>query len=109
MTVFFDWLSEDEKQRVADLELFDEYEEWRLTCSHYMILCAFKGELSALKEVVLPMCTVNYNIKDQLVYYTWNLRMQTLSSSSCSLKRSEICFTLVEVCMVVQSCALSTI
>ncbi|XP_059822995.1 tRNA wybutosine-synthesizing protein 4 isoform X1 [Hypanus sabinus] len=39
------YIPEQEKQRIELLEPFDEYEEWHLKCSHYMILCASKGDL----------------------------------------------------------------
>ncbi|XP_051877081.1 tRNA wybutosine-synthesizing protein 4 [Pristis pectinata] len=39
------YIPKQEKQRIELLEPFDEYEEWHLKCSHYMILCASKGDL----------------------------------------------------------------
>ncbi|XP_069790588.1 tRNA wybutosine-synthesizing protein 4 isoform X2 [Narcine bancroftii] len=38
------YIPEQEKQRIEMLEPFDEYEEWHLKCSHYIILCASKGD-----------------------------------------------------------------
>ena len=43
MNAFYASLPLPERQRVELLEMFDEYEEWHLKCSHYMLLCAFQG------------------------------------------------------------------
>ncbi|XP_078260399.1 tRNA wybutosine-synthesizing protein 4 [Rhinoraja longicauda] len=39
------YIPEQERQRIEMLEPFDEHEEWQLKCSHYIILCASKGDL----------------------------------------------------------------
>jgi tRNA wybutosine-synthesizing protein 4 len=36
--------SNEEKQRIDRLELFDEYEPWHQKCSHYLIISATKGD-----------------------------------------------------------------
>lgn len=40
-------LSPAERSHVESLELFDEFEEWHLKCSHYAIVCATTGLLSS--------------------------------------------------------------
>ena len=51
MNYFFDHhLSLGEKQRLSRLEPFDEFEEWQLKCSHYMILTAYKNIDSVIRE-----------------------------------------------------------
>lgn len=35
----------EEKQRVLELEPFDEFEEWHLKCCHYVLVIASNGEL----------------------------------------------------------------
>ncbi|KAJ1121157.1 hypothetical protein NDU88_009284 [Pleurodeles waltl] len=40
------FISESERKRIEDLEPFDEFEEWHLKCSHYIILTASKGGLA---------------------------------------------------------------
>ncbi|XP_033111075.1 tRNA wybutosine-synthesizing protein 4-like [Anneissia japonica] len=45
-------LPQDETRRAADLELFDEYEEFHCKCSHYMICCAFNGTCQELKPQI---------------------------------------------------------
>ncbi|MGH0158753.1 UNVERIFIED_CONTAM: hypothetical protein FKN15_055516 [Acipenser sinensis] len=52
---YFEFLSEEERSRVARLEPFDEYEEWHLKCSHYFILAASKGELKH-QPLICPPC-----------------------------------------------------
>ena len=47
-------LSSAERSRVESLELFDEFEEWHLKCSHYIILCATTGLLSSSFVGCLP-------------------------------------------------------
>ena len=42
--VFFN-LSGEERRRVETLEMFDEYEEFFLKCSHYFVLVATKVSL----------------------------------------------------------------
>lgn len=37
------YLDEEEKERIVQLEYFDEYEEWNLKCAHYIITAAFSG------------------------------------------------------------------
>ena len=39
------YLDEAEKKRMIQLEPFDEFEEWNLKCSHYIITAAFAGML----------------------------------------------------------------
>ncbi|XP_020616416.1 tRNA wybutosine-synthesizing protein 4-like [Orbicella faveolata] len=47
---YYDTLPEKEKARLQDLEPFDEFEEWHLMCSHYIVLSAFKGSCQDIKE-----------------------------------------------------------
>ncbi|KAM3608030.1 uncharacterized protein V6R79_018072 [Siganus canaliculatus] len=48
MNVFYLGLVPDEeRRRVESLEPFDEYEEWHQKCSHYFILTACRGSLTA--------------------------------------------------------------
>ncbi|XP_028663349.1 tRNA wybutosine-synthesizing protein 4 [Erpetoichthys calabaricus] len=42
---YYGLLCQDERNRVDQLEPFDEYEGWHLKCSHYFILTASKGQL----------------------------------------------------------------
>lgn len=37
------WVSEEEKERVAGLEMLDEMEEWRLLAGHYCIAWGWRG------------------------------------------------------------------
>lgn len=44
MNYFFErYVSNEEKERMMNLEVFDEYEEWHLKCSHYCIAAGFQG------------------------------------------------------------------
>ena len=47
MNEFYASLSPAERSRVESLELFDEFEEWHLKCSHYIIICATSGQSSS--------------------------------------------------------------
>lgn len=42
-TLFFSVIEEKERDRVRSLEIFDEFEEFHLKCSHYTLLFATKG------------------------------------------------------------------
>ncbi|XP_061698638.1 tRNA wybutosine-synthesizing protein 4 [Syngnathoides biaculeatus] len=44
---FLRLIPDDERHRVERLEPFDEYEEWHQKCSHYFILTASRGSLTA--------------------------------------------------------------
>ncbi|XP_066301529.1 tRNA wybutosine-synthesizing protein 4-like [Branchiostoma lanceolatum] len=44
----------EEKLRVDSIEVFDEFEEWHLKCSHYAVVCAFKGSAVSLSETIFP-------------------------------------------------------
>ena len=44
MNLFYDQCIDDkEKHRLEKLEIFDEFEEWHLKCSHYCVVGAFQG------------------------------------------------------------------
>ncbi|XP_067460305.1 tRNA wybutosine-synthesizing protein 4 [Thunnus thynnus] len=45
---------EEERHRVESLEPFDEYEEWHQKCSHYFILTACRGSLTAQALLTHP-------------------------------------------------------
>ncbi|KAM9202776.1 tRNA wybutosine-synthesizing protein 4 [Dugong dugon] len=45
------FLPAEERQRIENLEPFDEFEEWHLKCAHYFILAASKGD--ALSQTVV--------------------------------------------------------
>lgn len=51
MNTFFNcFVGEEEREELSTLEQFDEYEEWHLKCSHYILLCSFKGQCIALAK-----------------------------------------------------------
>lgn len=50
---YYDTLPEEEKRRVENVEPFDEFEEWHLMCSHYIVLAAFKGICQDVCEELL--------------------------------------------------------
>lgn len=39
------WVSEEEKERVAGLEMLDEMEEWKLLAAHYCVAWGWKGDV----------------------------------------------------------------
>lgn len=47
-------LSCEERDRVENLEMFDEYEEWHLKCAHYMILLGYHSNCGELLKTALP-------------------------------------------------------
>ncbi|KAM7407026.1 hypothetical protein PAMA_002980 [Pampus argenteus] len=47
-------VAEEERCRVESLEPFDEYEEWHQKCSHYFILTASQGSLTAQALLTHP-------------------------------------------------------
>ncbi|XP_077472563.1 tRNA wybutosine-synthesizing protein 4 [Stigmatopora argus] len=51
---FLSLINDDERCRVEHLEPFDEYEEWHQKCSHYFILTASRGSLTAKSLLLRP-------------------------------------------------------
>ncbi|XP_035689312.1 tRNA wybutosine-synthesizing protein 4-like [Branchiostoma floridae] len=48
-------IPQEEKLRVDNIEVFDEFEEWHLKCSHYAVVCALKGStVPSLSGTILP-------------------------------------------------------
>lgn len=45
---------EEERFKIENLEPFDEYEEWHQKCSHYFILTAAQGSLTAQAVLSIP-------------------------------------------------------
>lgn len=55
MNQFYRSLPQSERERVDSLEYFDEYEEWRLKCNHYVIVVArhfCEGKIPHLDELI---------------------------------------------------------
>ncbi|CAH1801413.1 unnamed protein product [Owenia fusiformis] len=40
---YYNILDMDETERMKNLEIFDEFEEFHLKCYHYVVVCAYKG------------------------------------------------------------------
>lgn len=85
MNAFYGSQPPPERQRVELLELFDEYEEWHLKCSHYMMLCAFKGccrSLAAAPLLPAVLSDPHHCIKGSVEIYPLSM-----SSDSTSVSR----------------------
>jgi tRNA wybutosine-synthesizing protein 4 len=50
---------DDEKQRMCGLEPFDEFEEWHLKCTHYVLLIGTKGTCNSLFDSIFSNSLVN--------------------------------------------------
>lgn len=50
-------LLQDERQRILGLEPFDEWEEWYMYCTHYMVANATKGRCAGLRYATVPNVT----------------------------------------------------
>ncbi|XP_067021232.1 tRNA wybutosine-synthesizing protein 4-like [Acropora muricata] len=64
--IYYETLSIEEKARVEGIEPFDEFEEWHLMCSHYVILTAFKGSCQNIQEELFCPQNENKQLTDQL-------------------------------------------
>lgn len=42
---FFMSFEDEEKRRIRDLEMFDEYEMWHEKCHHYLLIWASQGSV----------------------------------------------------------------
>ncbi|XP_063964259.1 tRNA wybutosine-synthesizing protein 4-like [Lytechinus pictus] len=47
-------ISKDERIRVEQIELFDEFEEWHLKCIHYILVAAFNGRCGEYRRNLFP-------------------------------------------------------
>ncbi|XP_022249699.1 tRNA wybutosine-synthesizing protein 4-like isoform X2 [Limulus polyphemus] len=52
MNQLFSMLPLEEQKRIQSLELFDEFEEWHLKCSHYILACASQGVLASFSKAL---------------------------------------------------------
>ncbi|XP_076350870.1 tRNA wybutosine-synthesizing protein 4-like isoform X2 [Tachypleus tridentatus] len=52
MNQLFSMLPLEEQKRIQSLELFDEFEEWHLKCSHYILACASQGLLASFSKAL---------------------------------------------------------
>ena len=59
LSVYNNWLSREDKHRIAKLEIFDEIEEWQMLMGHYSLTVAVKGTmlLSVLPEPLTTRTT----------------------------------------------------
>ena len=86
MNTFFSALPKHERRRIEKLELFDEHEEWHLTCSHYFLLCAYKGQARQLSNQLLLNSTTCYGSLHP-IYGSCEVCKDDRKFSSCFLKR----------------------
>ncbi|XP_007898284.2 tRNA wybutosine-synthesizing protein 4 [Callorhinchus milii] len=80
-------IPEEEKQRIEKLEPFDEYEEWHLKCSHYLIVSASKGDLKQcllLPPPPIEFCMGKLKAPDHLLV---SVSLCEIDAKSPTLKR----------------------
>lgn len=49
-SVYYSIVDSSERQRIEDLEVFDEFPEWHLKCAHYTLVLACKGNCYPLQQ-----------------------------------------------------------
>ena len=55
-------ITSEEKIRVDQIELFDEYEQWHLKCSHYTLVLAANGiVLELMNKLIDPSANYDFN------------------------------------------------
>lgn len=74
---YFGLVPEAEKLKIENLEPFDEYEEWHQKCSHYFILTASQGSLTA--QAILSDSTLTIN---SLSFSPIGLPVRTIPASA---------------------------
>lgn len=82
---FYHSLPESEKERVESLEVFDEFEEFKLKCLHYTLLIATSNDMSHLLDKIGP-CSIILNpcfTKDVYVVEPLSLSPDSLNISRC--------------------------
>ena len=71
MNYFFDKMVPlAERRRVSDLEPFDEFEEWHVKCSHYIIICAFTGDCVESADKMLHILASTDNSHNEILSAT---------------------------------------
>lgn len=56
MLDFYQFLPDSERARMCSLEYFDEYEEWHLSCAHYVAIMARSNDsFTGLESIVNKM------------------------------------------------------
>ncbi|XP_057707902.1 tRNA wybutosine-synthesizing protein 4 [Corythoichthys intestinalis] len=92
---FLGFIGDDERCRVERLEPFDEYEEWHQKCSHYFILTASQGSLTAqslLAHPTVPLQHQSRNLSD-LIVKTQPVLVEGLGMASTMLDGGRILLT----------------
>ncbi|PFX33195.1 tRNA wybutosine-synthesizing protein 4 [Stylophora pistillata] len=85
---YYDTLSEEEKSRLENVEPFDEFEEWHLMCSHYIVLAAFKGICEDICEELFSQLNVGtYDHSSPLKDVQCTVRVMEVLPSRDKLKR----------------------
>ncbi|KAM9342949.1 LOW QUALITY PROTEIN: tRNA wybutosine-synthesizing protein 4 [Pholidichthys leucotaenia] len=88
-------VSEEERSRVENLEPFDEYEEWHQKCSHYFILTACRGSLTAqalLTPAPVPSICQSRNPTGP-TFQTTAVGVEGLGMASTSLSPGQVLLT----------------
>ncbi|XP_054642567.1 tRNA wybutosine-synthesizing protein 4 isoform X2 [Dunckerocampus dactyliophorus] len=88
-------IPDDERLRVERLEPFDEYEEWHQKCSHYFVLTASRGSLTAQSLLVQPPVSIkspSWSPID-LPVKTLTVGVEGLGSASTCLDKGHILLT----------------
>lgn len=57
--IWENWISEDEKERVAGLEMMDELEEWHLLAQHYCVVWGWREDVSNSNNAVFSEAWAN--------------------------------------------------
>ncbi|XP_067933674.1 tRNA wybutosine-synthesizing protein 4-like [Watersipora subatra] len=87
MKEFYDSLPRTEKDRVNQLEYFDEYEEWNLKCFHYVLILA-RSNSSLFPQIERRVNSVEQHIhvatpEKPLTVYQQTKGSQQFSHASC--------------------------
>ncbi|XP_077984404.1 tRNA wybutosine-synthesizing protein 4-like [Glandiceps talaboti] len=95
------YLSPDERQRIETLEPFDEFEEWHLKCSHYVIVCSFRGDLAKSFDTMLTELQSINNVNtstDPEIEFSWQRTdacqlIRRFGHSCCQLQSGDLVVT----------------
>lgn len=80
------FLPAEERQRVENLEPFDEFEEWHLKCAHYFILAASRGDTLS-QTLVFPSSETFPRIDPASPSGSFPAKVVTSDSQGPNLKR----------------------
>ena len=85
--VYCGMLDVSERQRIENLEVFDEFPEWHLKCAHYTLVLASKGKCHPLQQQLVNLVPNSPTVSDSCQGKKFKLTKVAMQSGDPSLSR----------------------